>query len=55
MGDALAVAAGADVLRCLAATEEGTKDIMLVEGFAAEAGGPLAAVLPYPVILPLVW
>jgi hypothetical protein len=41
-------------LRCLAATEEGTKDIMLVRGFAADAGGPLAAVLPGPGMLPLV-
>jgi len=49
-----AVAAGADVLRCLAATEEGTKDIMLVRGFAADAGGPLAAVLPGAGMLPLV-
>jgi hypothetical protein len=41
-------------LRCLAATEEGTKDIMLVRGFAADAGGPLVAVLPGPGMLPLV-
>jgi hypothetical protein len=55
IGETPAVAAGADVLRCLAATEEGTKDIILVGGFAAEAGGPLVAVLPGPVMLPLAW
>lgn len=56
-------AVGAEVLRCLAATDEGTKDIMVVEDFGADAGEPLAAALsnlgpgpdPDPVLWPLVW
>ena len=55
MGEAPAVAAGAEVLRCLAATDEGTKDIMLVGAFGADAGGALAAVFPVPPILPRFW
>jgi hypothetical protein len=53
IGGGPAVAAGAEVLRCLAATDAGTNDIMLVGGFGAEAGGALAAALPGPAVLPL--
>lgn len=54
---AVAVAAGVEVFRCLAATEEGTKDIIVVEGLGADAGGPFMAGLPGPgpFLWPLGW
>lgn len=60
---AAGVTAGAEVLRCLAATEAGTNDIIVVEGLGAGAGDPFVAALsnlglgpdPDPVRWPLVW
>jgi hypothetical protein len=40
---AVAGAEGVEAFRCFAATEDGTKDIMVVEGFGAGAGEPLTA------------
>lgn len=42
---AAAVVGGVETLRCFAATDAGTKDIMVVEGFGAGTGEPLVAAL----------